>query len=129
MMMKTISRAVCVASLILTFSGGSARASDKTAQASRLAVQAELQGLAARAQQFAWRPSTEGGGDHSFGDIVSMNQLTLQPVTANGRYDLLTLGVTCIVISGTGKETGLDGNPIRVDAIVYADSVAFLFHN
>ena len=128
-MMTRVSLAFCVLLIALLCREDSVLAGDNVGQASRRAIQAELQGLAARAQQFAWRPSTEGGGDHFFGNIVSMNQLTLQPVTANGRYDLLTLGVTSIVIGGTGKEMGLDGNPIRVDAIVYADSVAFLFYN
>lgn len=128
--MKSISRVVCVASLILTFSGGSSRASDKTAQASRLAVQAELQGLAARTQQFFRHPASKGGGGHSFETLGSITQLTSHPVTANGTYVLLTLGVTSIVLTGQGKEISeMDGNPILIGATVYGDSIVFQFYN
>lgn len=119
----------CVALVVLVFQDGSSFAGDNTSQASRLAVQTDLLGLAFRAQQFYRAPTLKGGGGNSFVGVSSMAQLTSKPITSNGTYSLITTGYTYLLLHGQGVEVGNDGAPISIDAIVYPDSVAFTFNN
>jgi hypothetical protein len=106
---------------------------DDAAQASRIAVQTDLIGLATMAQQFYFRPATKGGGQGSFvllnaGDGLS--KLTSKPTNSNGTYSILTAGTaTSVVLRGLGTEKGTDGNYVSVEIVVFADSVALTFNN
>lgn len=95
---------------------------DNAQSANRDAVTNDLVNLASRAQQFYRRPKALGGGEGNFSGITSISQLTSKQVNANGSY-ALTVGTTTITLTGTGKETGLDGaTPVLVTMQVWADS-------
>jgi Tfp pilus assembly protein PilE len=74
----------------------------------RDAVSADLQNLAAMAQQYFRRPASMGGGNQSFLGWTIPAQLD---TNANGTYAITaTDSSTYVVITGTGTEVGNDGS-------------------
>jgi len=102
---------------------------DNAVSANKDAVTNDLVNLASRAQQYYRRPFALGGGQGSFQTLTLLSQLTAKPSNANGTYSLLTLGTTNIVLEGIGTEKGTDGNPLKIDMTVYADSTTVSFTN
>lgn len=102
---------------------------DNAVSANKDAVTNDLVNLASRAQQYYRRPFALGGGQGSFGTLTALSQLTAKPSNANGTYSLLTTGTTSIVLEGIGTEKGTDGNPLKIDMTVYADSTTVKFFN
>lgn len=76
-------------------------------QANRDAVVADLNNLAAMAQQYYKKPTSLGGGGNSF---VGFAMPTGLGSNANGTYTISTAGTaTTIVFQGVGTEKGDDG--------------------
>ena len=129
-MIRRVVVSACIGLAALIVQDGRSFAGNNMSQASSGVVKADLLGLAFRAQQFYWAPTAKGGGGRSFTGMVFLAQLTSKPITANGTYSLINPGsYSYVVLHGQGMETGNDGAPIRIDAIVYPDSVAFTFNN
>lgn len=77
-------------------------------QANRDAVVADLNNLAAQAQQYYKKPTSLGGGGNSF---VGFTIPTGMASNANGTYTISTAGTaTQIVFQGVGTETGDNGS-------------------
>lgn len=100
---------------------------DNAVSANRDAVTNDLVNLAARAQQYYRRPQALGGGGNSFvgltADDPGLYKLTSKKSNANGAYSIITAGTaTKVVLQGIGVEKGTDGNPIKVQMHVFADS-------
>ncbi|MCE1188555.1 MAG: hypothetical protein LWX56_05380 [Ignavibacteria bacterium] len=77
-------------------------------EANRNAVIADLNNLAAMAQQYYKKPASLGGGGNSF---VGYALATGLGSNANGTYTISTAGTaTQIVFQGTGTETGDNGS-------------------
>jgi len=75
--------------------------------ANRNAVIADLNNLAASAQQYYKKPSTLGGGGNSFVGVAIPTGLASN---ANGTYTISTAGTaTTVVFQGTGTELGDNG--------------------
>ncbi len=76
-------------------------------QANRDAVVADLNNLAAQAQQYYKKPTSLGGGGNSF---VGFSIPTGMSSNANGTYTISTAGTaTSIVFQGVGTEKGDNG--------------------
>lgn len=76
-------------------------------QANRDAVVADLNNLAAQAQQYYKKPTSLGGGGNSF---VGFTIPTGMSSNANGTYTISTAGTaTQIVFQGVGTEKGDNG--------------------
>jgi len=75
--------------------------------ANRNAVIADLNNLAATAQQYYKKPTSLGGGGNSF---VGVSIPTGLASNANGTYTISTAGTaTTVVFQGTGTELGDNG--------------------
>jgi Tfp pilus assembly protein PilE len=102
---------------------------DNAVSANRDAVTNDLVNLAARAQQYYRRPTSLGGGQGSFANVI-LTDLTSKPSNANGTYVLSSPTATSVVLTGTGVETGNDGStPVEVEMTVYADSMTTVVNN
>jgi Tfp pilus assembly protein PilE len=100
---------------------------DSAISANRDSVTSDLVNLAARAQEYYRRPTTQGGGGNSFvgltANAAGLARLTSKASNANGSYDITTAGTaTTVVLQGTGVEKGSDGSAILVTMNVFADS-------
>lgn len=97
--------------------------------ANRDALVNDLATFAARAQQFARRPASLGGGGGEFLGL-SMASLTDRPVNSNGYYSLSLVAPDSIVLTGVGVEKGRDEhNAVQVTLAVYRDSVRTVVNN
>lgn len=133
-MAKLIPLTICLAVITIHIWMDPALAGDNVVQASRTAVQADLLNLAARAQQYYWCPSSKGGGGRTFVGLdaspTGLTKLTMTPATSNGVFSIQTAGDrTSVGLQGLGVERGTDGNLIKVQMIVFPDSIAVTFTN
>ncbi|HUI65304.1 MAG TPA: hypothetical protein VL126_10715 [Bacteroidota bacterium] len=98
---------------------------DQASSTNRDEVANDLAHYAAIARAYYRRPSVFGGGNNSFSGLT-MAKITSKPINDNGTYTLSPDPVTGspnhVSITGTGTQTGLDGSPVRVVMLVYADS-------
>ncbi|MEW6509921.1 MAG: hypothetical protein AB1428_03065 [Bacteroidota bacterium] len=100
---------------------------DQATSNNRDEVANDLAHFAALARAYYRRPQVFGGGGNSFRGLT-MARITSRPTNDNGTYSLspdpVTGTVDHITLTGIGKESGYDGNYVRVVMLVYADSVA-----
>ncbi len=94
------------------------------------AITSDLLNLAARAQQFYYKPVGLGGGGNSFSglsaDASGINKLILKTTNDNGTYSIITAGnATSVTLQGLGNQDG-DGDATNctVRITVFADSLA-----
>jgi hypothetical protein len=106
---------------------------DQSAASNRDEVANDLVHLAAQAQKFYRKPAVLGGGSTSFSGLTLLG-LTNHPTNENGSYvltpDPVPAGMTSIVITGRGMETGNDGStPVEIEMTVWADSLFMVANN
>lgn len=107
---------------------------DNAVSANKDAVTNDLVNLASRAQQYYRRPAALGGGQGSFvgltADGPGLAKLTSKATNSNGTYSILTAGTaTSVVLQGIGTEKGSDGNLLKIQMSVFADSTNVTFTN
>lgn len=88
--------------------------------ANRDAVMQDLQIIGARAQEWYRKPAALGGGDRSFVDLDSVQQVGFPGATANGTYTLGTGTATEITVSGVGREVA----PGTIDTVKFEVTVS-----
>jgi hypothetical protein len=96
---------------------------DQSASSNRDQLTSDLVSLAVRAQYYYRRPLAFGGGDKSF-DGLTIGKLTNDSTSANGTYSIVgaASGAGPIRLRGVGKTPGNDGNPVKVDLVVFPDT-------
>jgi Tfp pilus assembly protein PilE len=108
--------------------------SDNAVSANKDAVTNDLVNLASRAQQYYRRPQALGGGGGTFAGLTAdgagLAKLTSKAKNSNGTYSIITAGdATSVQLEGNGTEKGTDGNFLKVQMIVLADSTSVTFTN
>lgn len=103
---------------------------DMAVQDNREAVQADLEKLAARAQQYWRRSEGLGGGQGSFQGLAPFDTgikiLTSRPTNDNGQYSVVGVSTNFVQLQGVGVEKDHNGLPVEVQVTVYSDSMSFV---
>ena len=103
--------------------------SSSAASANVEAVTGDLLRVAAKAQQYYFKPSGLGGGGNSFAGLTAnaagLAKLTTQATNDNGTYSISTAGNgTSVTIQGVGTADGDgDGTNCTVRVQVFSDSL------
>lgn len=100
---------------------------DQTASQNRDSISNDLVHFAVQAQKYWRRPLVMGGGGHSFSGLT-LSHIVKQATNSNGLYQLIPdpvgPGLSSVVITGTGFNTGNDGStPVKVQVTVWPDSL------
>ncbi len=91
----------------------------------RDAVIADLNNLAAMANQYYMKPASMGGGGNSY---TSWSLPTGLSTTANGTYTITTPGASSIVITGVGTQTGNGGTVTATCTVTPSNIVVAVVH-
>ena len=100
---------------------------DSAASSNRDEVVGDLEYLAAKAQEYYRKPTTNAGGGYSFSGLTTgaITLLTNAPSNANGTYSIETAGsgsgiTSTVTIKGVGIEL-FNGSPVAARMFVYPD--------
>src|SRR5438093_1345166 len=101
--------------------------------ANKEALTRDLMNLALRAQDYYHRPYSRGGGQGSFqwltANYAGLSRLTSTSFTPSGLFGILYSGTaTSVVLIAYGTQLGTDGNLLRIEITVFADSTSITFH-
>lgn len=102
--------------------------SDNASTTNRDGITNDLSSLATKAQQYYRKPHTWGGGQNSFAGL-SPAHLAAKLTNANGKYEVLYVSETEVVLKGTGREKGTDGQNITAMMTVTSDAIKLEFLN
>jgi hypothetical protein len=92
------------------------------------AVTIDLANLGSRAQVYYRRPYMLGGGQGSFAG-VKLADLTSKPKNENGTYRLKDVSENLVKLEGKGTERDSNGDPIKVEMNVFADTMYVVVNN
>lgn len=87
--------------------------SANTIESTRNAIIVDLGNFAARATQYYWKPTTQGGGGKSFMNIT-LSQIYPMAENENARYYIESASDDQCVIVGVGKIVTTNDDSIRV---------------
>jgi hypothetical protein len=91
--------------------------------ANRQAMIGDLERLGAHAQGYYRWPAALGGGAGSFSGLKLGRQ------NHYGTYTIASVTADCVVLLGSGRETGTDGAPLRMQMTVLPDTMMVAIAN
>lgn len=93
---------------------------DNSVSADKDAMTTDMLHLASKARHYYGRPTSMGGGGHSFTNLTMDKMVTSNfQNNANGYYELLSVASDSVVFQGTGKVVTPGGDSIKIQLSVY----------
>ena len=94
--------------------------SDNSVSSDRDAMGTDMLHLAAKARHYYGRPTSMGGGGHSFSGLTMARMVTSNfSNNANGRYEIISVASDSVVFLGTGKVVYPNGDSLYLQLAVY----------
>ncbi|MDD8018171.1 MAG: hypothetical protein PHP42_07345 [Bacteroidota bacterium] len=92
---------------------------DNSVSSNKEAMSTDLLHIAAKARHYYGRPSSMGGGSHSFAGLTMDKMVNASFANnANGYYEIISVAPDAVVIQGTGKVTKPNGDSVKVQLTV-----------